>query len=65
MIKGLLHSPSNDTNEFVSFDIRILLKIRDFPGAKSARYEFSLSDGKLTSAKTLLEPAKPVLRIGS
>ena len=33
------------------------------PGGKSERNEFLLPDGKLTSAKILLEPAKPVLRI--
>ena len=33
------------------------------PGGKSVRNEFLLPDGKLTSAKILLGPAKPVLRI--
>ena len=33
------------------------------PGGKSAKNEFLLPDGKLTSAKILLGPAKPVLRI--
>ena len=48
---GLLHSPSSDTNSSCCSTLRILLKIRDFPGAKSARNEFSLPDGKLTNAK--------------
>ena len=33
------------------------------PGGKSAGNEFSLPDGRLTSAKILPGPAKPVLRI--
>ena len=33
------------------------------PGGKSAGKEFSLPDGKLTFAKILPGPAKPVLRI--
>ena len=60
---GLLHSPSSDTLTAYRSILRILLKIKDFPGAKSAGNEFSLSVGKRTFAKILLEPAKPVLRI--
>ena len=33
------------------------------PDGKSVLYEFSLPGGKLTSAKILLGPAKPLLRI--
>ena len=60
---GLLHSPSSDTLNTYRPILRILLKIKDFPGAKSAGNEFSLSVGKRTFAKILLGPAKPVLRI--
>ena len=61
--RGCCTAPSSDTLEAYRSIDRILLKIKDFPGAKSARYEFSLPDGKLTSAKILLGPAKPPLRI--
>ena len=40
-----------------------LSPLTGLPGGKSARYAFLLTDGKLTSAKMLLAPAKPVLRI--
>ena len=49
--------------ERVSPDSSDFAKIKDFPGAKSAGNEFSLSVGKRTFAKILLVPAKPVLRI--
>ena len=41
-----------------------MLKIlRDFPGAKTARNRFLLSQGKLCFAKIVLGAAKPPLRI--
>ena len=61
--RGCFTAPSSDTLNAYRPILRILLKIKDFPGAKSAGNEFSLSVGKRTFAKILLVPAKPVLRI--
>ena len=45
-------------------DLRLFLKIlRDFAGGKGVRNRLLLPQGKLCSAKIVLEPAKPVLRI--
>ena len=53
-----------DSVPFPRFPLRICLSgLRPSTGGKSARKAFLLTDGKLTSAKMLLAPAKPVLRI--
>ncbi|MBR5379825.1 MAG: hypothetical protein IK140_04765 [Clostridia bacterium] len=44
--------------------MQFLLKIlRDFPGVKTVRYEFSFPAGKLAFMKILLAPYMPALRI--
>ena len=53
---GCCTAPSSDTLNAYRPILRILLKIEDFPGAKSAGNEFSLSVGKRTFAKILLVP---------
>ena len=61
---GAAAQPFGRYAERVSLDSSDFAKIKDFPGAKSAGNEFSLSAGKRTFAKILPVPAKPVLRIG-
>ena len=61
--RGCCTAPSGDTQPAYRPTLRILLKIKDSPGTKSAGNEFSLSVGKRTFAKILLIPAKPILRI--
>ena len=61
--RGCCTAPSGDTQPAYRPTLLILLKIKDFPGTKSAGNGFSLSVGKRTFAKILLIPAKPILRI--